>query len=161
MNSSLATLQFVGGQWNQTDVSNLSGYVAASGSRALSVSPIPNSKSDANSSEVLLFFENPDENITVLHGTYYFMYIDKQWTHSWTWQDVSHQLYTSSPHSTFSSPFTTGPLYGEGFNGGPDEPPSASTALFFDPAANASHDIIVAQWSNGTFLSSQCSSAKP
>ena len=87
-------------------------FETAPDSRSLSVSLIPNAKL-----EFCLLCENALGNITALYG-----HQPNDGSFAWstngsftwpnngslTWQDISYNLYTSSPNTTFRPPFTSG-----------------------------------------------------
>lgn len=104
-NNSIACVQFDGGIWQNCNsyFANISQYTAASRSRQLSVSLLP----DTSPFQVTLIYEDTHNEVKVLLGIW-----EPIEEIPWTWQDVTRELNSTLPDkkTKISAPFTTDSL---------------------------------------------------
>jgi len=102
------------GGWDISEprAGNLIGFKTVPDSRSLSVSLIPNTTTP----KLCIFLESVSGNITALHGQTSLYgsspnsnpFISDVFYYPWAWQDISYNLYTSSPNTTFCPPVANG-----------------------------------------------------
>ena len=144
----LAGTTFSSGAWtNTTAYLNISQYVTAPASRAISLNVVPNT---VNSSELLLFFEDSGGNITGLYGTHIAILPFFTPTVLWSWEDITKTIQSSLAvtHSTLSSPFSASYAWIR------DNSTAVSmgiSAVFFDPLADSMSTIVGSEYSNHKF----------
>ena len=125
----LATRRYASGRWadpHETDMANLASFSVLPDSRSLSVSFLP----DTNNTELLLYFEALSDSVSAFHGKRTIPDdpdIPEIYDASWTWQNLTDQLYSSSPNLKFGPPFFNSLL---NFS---DSRTLLPQAVFFDP----------------------------
>ena len=145
----LAGATFSSGIWtNTTKYLNISQFIAAPASRSISLNVVPNT---ANFSELILFFEDSNGNVTGLHGTHSTILPSFTPITLWSWEDITNDIQPPSPapRVTLSSPFSAGYTYETAINS--TIPVAGIDAVFLDPYADSNSSFVWLDYSNRKF----------